>query len=47
MGGISGGPVKAAHHNRPGMGGSHARNSGGVGSGSPGGGAGGTLDDSR
>jgi len=49
MGGLSGGPVKAAHHNRPGMGGSHARNSGGAGSGSsPSGGAGGgALDDSR
>ena len=49
MGGLSGGPVKAAHHNRPGMGGSHARNSGGAGSGSSasGGAGGGALDDSR
>ena len=28
MGGLTGGPVKAAHHNRPGMG-NHTRNSGG------------------
>ena len=42
MGGLSGGPVKAAHHNRPGMG-SHTRNGGG--SGSIGGN--GSLDDSR
>ena len=49
MGGLSGGPVKAAHHNRPGMGGSHARNSGGAGGGSSasGGASGGPLDDSR
>ena len=43
MGGLTGGPVKAAHHNRPGMGG-HTRNSGGSGSG---GGTTGSLDDSR
>ena len=41
MGGLTGGPVKAAHHNRPGMGG-HTRNSGG-----PGGTTTGSLDDSR
>jgi len=43
MGGLTGGPVKAAHHNRPGMGG-HTRNGGGSGSG---GGTAGSLDDSR
>lgn len=42
MGGLTGGPVKAAHHNRPGMGG-HTRNSGG----GAGGATTGSLDDSR
>ena len=37
MGGLTGGPVKAAHHNRPGMGG-NTRNSGGTA---------GSLDDAR
>jgi hypothetical protein len=45
MGGLGGGPVKAAHHNRPGMGGSHARNSGA--GGSSGGASGGALEDPR
>lgn len=42
MGGLTGGPVKAAHHNRPGMGG-HTRNGGNGSVGAPTG----SLDDSR